>query len=184
MILRKLIAAGWMAAFITVQVLACTVEETNSSDDDDSGAGGAGTTDVTVLCEEQCILEHPTGQEAYELVRSCLFCGACFDLCTGENPALCPNGGGDLGCSINATTCGECTQQPCALAQSADTSFTGACAPYGQQCASNAECVGLNNCVVDCVAAGGPVTMTTGSSSTGTGTSSAGSAVSSTGTGG
>lgn len=180
MVLRRLVVLGWFALVVAVQASACSTTGPSKSNDDDGDGGGSGG-DITVACEDQCTLEHPAGQEAYNLVRSCLFCGACFDVCTAENAGLCPNGGGDLGCSIGAADCASCVALPCGLAQNPDTTFQGHCAQYGQACADNPECVSLNNCVVSCVEAGGPTTA----SATGAGGATAtGGAMSSSATGG
>ena len=178
---RRLLVCAWVALGALVLGVACSISE-----DSDGGAGGGESApDITTLCEEECIPLYPAGEVPYRNLRGCVFCGACFDVCTAElGAAICPDGGGDLGCSVQSTDCATCINGACALLQNPDTSFIGACAVPGQQCGDVVECVSLNNCVADCVADGGPSTASASSSTSTAVSGSSVSSVSSTGTGG
>ena len=134
---RRLLVCAWVALGALVLGVACSISE-----DSDGGAGGGESApDITTLCEEECIPLYPAGEVPYRNLRGCVFCGACFDVCTAElGAAICPDGGGDLGCSVQSTDCATCINGACALLQNPDTSFIGACAVPGQQCGDVVEC--------------------------------------------
>jgi hypothetical protein len=173
------------AFFFGIVVAACSVSDgKNSSDDDDDGSGGSGNTAMpgpTEQCEAICAPMHPNGEMQYRTLRTCLLCYACYDACKDDAGPACPQGQEQpAGCSAMAggdcATCLPPTGQ-CALVQNPDTSFAGVCANDATACSFNPECVGMNNCVSDCVAttvaastsmASGPATST-GAASTGTG---------------
>ena len=135
--------------------LACSPADTIRGSEATSGAGG---TPVSVECDTHCNTQHPGGADLYASLRGCLLCGACFDVCNGEvGPALCPDGGMELGsqCSMKSGSCDACINSACAVEQLSDTKWQGACAAEGQACSDNTECVNLNNCVVTCIQDGG-----------------------------
>jgi len=121
---------------------------------DGAGSGGAGTPSPAAQCQAFCEAEHPDAVTAYRALSSCLLCDACHDRCGAELPAAC--GAMELGCSADATDCASCIASPCALEQQPDTTFKGACALAGAECAASTGCVALNNCVASCVVSTGP----------------------------
>lgn len=146
-----LLAAGW-----------CACVPDGPAGEDASGAGSGGSPPA-VLCREACLVQFPEGKAKYEALSTCLVCGACHDVCAADAGGSC--GEVDLGCSAEATDCTSCIASPCALEQKPDTSFSGACALEGAECATSSDCVGLNNCVAACVVTTGPG----GSGATGSG---------------
>ncbi|HZO16797.1 MAG TPA: hypothetical protein VFB62_26150 [Polyangiaceae bacterium] len=152
---------------VAVVAVACTVDKTSGGDDDDTGSTSSNATSsstgpgLTDTCEEQCEAMHPAGVTDYTNVRLCMVCWACGDRCKEDHStSVCVDGVGQApeGCSAQAPTCGECIASECALT----ATFGGVCGPIASVCAANMECVLMNKCVSDCVAAG----MTTSSSST------------------
>ncbi|MBM4377358.1 MAG: hypothetical protein FJ095_19940 [Deltaproteobacteria bacterium] len=117
------------------------------------GATGAGGSPPAVLCREACLEQYPMGEVAYTALTTCLVCGACHDVCGMEAGAAC--GTADLGCSADASDCASCLASTCALEQTPNTLFKGACALEGAECAASSDCVGLNNCVAACVVSTG-----------------------------
>jgi hypothetical protein len=134
----------------------CTVEGP-TDDDEGSGASSSGSgPGPTELCQEACAAQDPSGQDAYLAVRGCLLCGACADICKGQDGGTCVNGAVEAGCSAMFTTCEECVNSACALYQRPeDLFYEGVCFEYGNGCSADLSCVAFNNCVSSCVANGG-----------------------------
>lgn len=152
---------------VAVVVVACTVDKTSGSDDDDTGsttnaASSSTGPGITETCEEQCQATFPNGVTDYHNVRLCLVCWSCGDKCKEEHRTnVCEDGVGQApeGCSAQFPTCQECIESDCSLVQNPDTSFAGVCGPIASICSANPDCVRMNNCVADCVAAGATSSM-------------------------
>jgi hypothetical protein len=122
--------------------------------DDVAAGAGSGGSSPSAACQAACEAEHPDGVDAYRALATCLVCEACHDRCGAELGSAC--GSMDLGCSADATDCASCVASACALEQQPDTTFKGACALAGAECAASSDCVALNNCVASCVVSTGP----------------------------
>jgi len=151
----RLTATGILVTASLATAAACSVSDTVPGGDGGAAAVGPGATE---LCEEQCIPLHVAGEADYLLLRECLLCSACSDACASSQDGACVNGAATehvAGCSAAAAgDCAACVDSVCALQQLPNTSFMGVCAPWGDACALNTECVALNNCVAQCVLAG------------------------------
>jgi hypothetical protein len=150
------IAVG--ATALGLLFMACSSAETVEDDGDSfngPGGGGGHPPDVTQICEDSCIPGHPNGETDYRAVRTCLLCEACPVVCDAEGIALpcTTEPPATDSCSASAPTCADCVAGMCALFQDpATTMYTGVCAAPANVCAGNIDCVGLNNCVGNCVA--------------------------------
>ena len=137
----RLTATGILVTASLATAAACSVSDTVPGGDGGAAAVGPGATE---LCEEQCIPLHVAGEADYLLLRECLLCSACSDACASSQDGACVNGAATehvAGCS--AAAAGDCA-----------ACVDSVCAPWGDACALNTECVALNNCVAQCVLAG------------------------------
>ncbi len=155
---------GTLLAVGVALPFACTTGNANKPDDgSDEGTGG---TPDSVLCEEACILAYPGAEPAYRAFRTCLTCGACFNICSANVKNLCEEGV-EGGCSVSYLTdpqnpdpngCNLCVNSTCAAEQLPDTTFNGVCKVEAESCSGQPDCVSLNNCIVKCIKNGGPST--------------------------
>jgi hypothetical protein len=160
---------------------ACSVSDSkkkSSSGGGDDGSGGAPMPGVTEQCEAICVPMHPNGEQNYRDLRNCMLCYACYDACKDDAGPACPMGQEQMaGCSAQAGgDCTACLAGACALVQNPDTTFAGVCAQGASICSMNVECVGLNNCVAECVQStvAASTSMASGVTSTGAATTGTG----------
>jgi hypothetical protein len=146
-------SAGLWLAMLVVAALFAACSGDELGDDDSGSSGPPPPPDPVTVCETSCGETNVAGKADYDAYRECLLCDACAHACgaaTGckesvENPP----------CVSAGTDCAICSNSMCAGGQNKDTTFSGHCAVQGETCAKNLGCVGMNNCVVSCLASGG-----------------------------
>ncbi len=107
-----------------------------------AGQGGSGGTGGSAnSCFQACDAQYPTGVSLWQTMASCIYCGACFDICTAEDPSLCISGS-ELGCSSSASSCSGCIGNT--------TCVQGACYDDIVACQNSSVCTSLDSCYGAC----------------------------------